>query len=869
MLAGHTMMDSPLENGITDTMMRRVLLQCHTNTAQWRGSTLCQRALTINVDLDSEVFKDLDPPARGANPVMEAPTASTVMQTPHISPLSTDAQEQQSELAASISPQTSTHQPWDFSESGPAATIHEADPPAESAATSTRMTQQQPWRHDANAPALPPSPMVEPQSAMGLIDVPENPYGSDLKAPAPHDDTKSDQDEEASLEDEFCPVSDDGGEDEDMEHGQGASMSGVGSAPLFTALHTVVNEYCEIRPMLFMMMKGHDRYMPNLCEIKVQAVFTNNVCADKNELESWTVIELSNTHQTAPFLENGVIKLPHSLLVFLHLLLFKKVGVSVGADFKRLQNDCGIHHGIALDELFAGHMEWGAMAKECGATVKRTVGLAKLIRILLGRHLPKDPQVHVSPQWADAVLPQEYINYAVLNVYAVSQPIVATTPSGTAIALLAPDGQEVAHGIVALEHPPALNGVVKVKEAKSLASFSSTPFSIVANIQNLCICPSTHNEGSDGPLSGSCTETLGDHQDPELKVLDAGYIDSSSPLTSTLVLNEDEYDGDLESSPEQTIEGSLWLFARALSAAFFIPVAEDKAAMEAVLKDFGMTSNAQLLSIPEWVLSCVQHHVPPPEILLPHVADIIRTYGPIKDATTGQPLFNDHAWEIAKHVMENVQLGYYLDPTDVDLYFEIGKDRHGLMLYHCCRGTNSVKDALVPESSDFWCGWVNGNDYELAHETFSMIQCLPAFFKPLGMLEFDEVFAHEQNIQHKFIAESQGMLMAILPVHTREEHDLFQFLIQLSPLFLDSNWQPNWTALTVVWAGHADGYNIFYKLPEHLKTYYKTWTDFCNEQNTILLNAESQDPHVSTNGRQTTTLLQQGVQKVLMDLASV
>lgn len=32
------------------------------------------------------------------------------------------------------------------------------------------MPQRQPWRHDANAPALPPSPTVEPQSVTGLID---------------------------------------------------------------------------------------------------------------------------------------------------------------------------------------------------------------------------------------------------------------------------------------------------------------------------------------------------------------------------------------------------------------------------------------------------------------------------------------------------------------------------------------------------------------------------------------------------------------------------------------------------------------------------------------------------------------------------
>jgi hypothetical protein len=83
------------------------------------------------------------------------------------------------------------------------------------------------------------------------------------------------------------------------------------------------------------------------------------------------------------------------------------------------------------------------------------------------------------------------------------------------------------------------------------------------------------------------------------------------------------------------------------------------------------------------------------------------------------------------------------------------------------RWTILTMDAIVPESSEFMCGWVNGNDYELAHKTFGMIQLLPVFSKPLGMLEFNEAFAHEYSIRHKFIAESQGTLMAILPVHTR------------------------------------------------------------------------------------------------------
>ncbi|KAG1847003.1 hypothetical protein DFJ58DRAFT_843319 [Suillus subalutaceus] len=1111
-----------------------------------------RRALAIDVDLDSEVFENLDPPARvhtippalpiaprsaacsevplkqttlafrtameGANPVLEAPTASAVMRTPHISPISTDAREQQSEPAASISPQTSTHQPRDFSESGPATTIHEADPPAESVATSSGMPQRQPWRHDANAPALPPSPKrLSRRVRRVLLTVfPENPYGSDLEAPAPRDDTESDRDEEASLEDEFRPVPDDGGEDEDTEHGRGTSTFGsvgrsssrstmplwlsesykvvetmlkkeikqstrtpampkcyeqqrlwVGDASPFLTLltqpsiavepsifhqpaffvwlphcllgdripcpqckasneltkqgkpvflqrlgwigkprravdvarnvyiigyrYSCVHPGCRktyrswssailnvlpapvamqfpfqltyrsvlsnslvlllhssiragIGPVPFMQMLQsfhyenfdnlrlqylelvHDRYkscpkqlwvrkqafgslgdrngyagfVPSAgylrrfydtiierrsTEMKqciamlparvlaidhsfkvpsfiihellakfghpeVQSVSTDNVRADKNELErvfpsllkdvvpvlphsslpllefphgSWTIVELSNTHQVN-----------HRFDVIMNHRTMTNPNVTVAFDMQWPVNlETGIHGPVALiqatyqNTVYLIKLELAssgcrAMAKERGATVKRAVGLAELVGIPLGRHLPKDPQARVSPRWADAVLPQEYINYTVLDVYAVSQvhlqlagmdiaqPVVATTPSGTAIALLAPDGQAVAHGIVALERPPALNGVdvspkrvvmtvskvlvpsfllparlQKAKQAKSLASFSSTPFSIVADIRNLRICPSTHDEGSDGPSSGSCMETLGDHQVPKSGVLDTGYIDSSSTLTSTLVLNEDECDGDSETSPEQTIEGSLrdpaaeaalvgvmepyiarhhglrQPFARALSAAFFIPVAEDKSAMEAVLKGFGTTYNAQLLSKPDVMY---------------------------------------------------------------------------LHLKFSCPVLRSLSQYDVPASSNFRCGWVNGNDYELAHETFGMIQFLPVFFKPLGMLEFNEVFAREQNIRHKFIAESQGTLMAILPVHTR---DLFQLLVQSSPLFSDSNRQPNWSALAVVCAGHADGRNIFYKLPEHLKTYYKTWTDFCNEQNTISLNAEA------------------------------
>ncbi|KAG1884115.1 hypothetical protein F4604DRAFT_1575058 [Suillus subluteus] len=221
----------------------------------------------------------------------------------------------------------------------------------------------------------------------------------------------------------------------------------------------------------------------------------------------------------APFLQNGHINLPHSLLTFLRSPLFKKVSVNIGADFKRLQRDCALD---ATSEPFVGHVELGAMAKEWGAAVKKNVGLAELVATLLQKQLPKDPQIRVSPRWADQVLPSEYTGYAVLDAYAtsqiyfqliemeVAQPVSVDTARGTAIALLTPDGQEVAHGIVALKHPSAIDGIsvtstrvvmtvskvlvpsflmpaslCKVKKAIPLSSCGSPPFLVVTHVRSL------------------------------------------------------------------------------------------------------------------------------------------------------------------------------------------------------------------------------------------------------------------------------------------------------------------------------------------------------------------------------------------------
>ena len=135
-------------------------------------------------------------------------------------------------------------------------------------------------------------------------------------------------------------------------------------------------------------------------------------------------------------------------------------------------------------------------------------------------------------------------------------------------------------------------------------------------------------------------------------------------------------------------------FARALSTAIFFTDPVDKCAVEEVLKKTNTSYEAKLLSKPKWVLARVRRYVPPAEILLSRVAAVIQTFGPLKDSTTGQPLFNEKAWDAAKNILEHIRGGYYSDPPGVSLYFQVGKDKDGLTLYRCCRGTNDLEGGV-------------------------------------------------------------------------------------------------------------------------------------------------------------------------------
>ncbi|KAJ7462855.1 hypothetical protein FB451DRAFT_989406, partial [Mycena latifolia] len=131
-------------------------------------------------------------------------------------------------------------------------------------------------------------------------------------------------------------------------------------------------------------------------------------------------------------------------------------------------------------------------------------------------------------------------------------------------------------------------------------------------------------------------------------------------------------------------------FARALRDAIFIPDPTDKARIiswglrQSPPRDW----NSLLRTSSKWLWRRCKRIIPPPEELYPLVAAVFETFGHLKDAKSGLPLFNASAWAVAKNVLELVQKGFLSDPPGIPLYYALGVDKDGLTLWRNARGSN-------------------------------------------------------------------------------------------------------------------------------------------------------------------------------------
>ncbi|KAJ7869338.1 hypothetical protein B0H14DRAFT_3580668 [Mycena olivaceomarginata] len=181
-------------------------------------------------------------------------------------------------------------------------------------------------------------------------------------------------------------------------------------------------------------------------------------------------------------------------------------------------------------------------------------------------------------------------------------------------------------------------------------------------------------------------------------------------------------------------------FCQALRAAMLVPHPTDKALIEAYLKTHNVTWENMRRFHPKWLWRHCRRTIPPAEHHYAAVHKVFMTYGPLKDAKTGLPLFNTAAWKIAKIFLELIRNGYVSDPPGVQLYYCLGFDKKagGLPIYRCVGHLNSTGHKYTGHDS-IWLldeiqeleitlgehynilpaqlAWVNGNLYVKTEQT--------------------------------------------------------------------------------------------------------------------------------------------------------
>ncbi|TFY78505.1 hypothetical protein EWM64_g5507 [Hericium alpestre] len=398
---------------------------------------------------------------------------------------------------------------------------------------------------------------------------------------------------------------------------------------------------------------------------------------------------------------DGSLNLPNMLLVLLQSERIIKYGVHIKADFMRLFHDCGLAGKLASYQ-------------------RANVSLVDLTARILCRSLLKETSICISTRWDELPLSKDQIDYAALDAYASWKLYEAlharagvpsgvfvslSTPVGTHVKLLSCDHTSViAYGVLSADHPLKFDGVnmmptqalvnvtavlmpaylmwrklLKSKQATPLSELiaSGLPCAVLCCLKDLQTCIGEEAKTVPRPQAQSgqlpsCLpiQPVEPYSDPTLL--------EPEPGVSSLAPSDDEK-ADYDAEQEQKLEDS---------------TADPQSAERA------QTLSA-LLDVPEGAYRSspvhsrqVRRHVPPPEELAPHVLAILQMYGPMKDAVTGQPLFNDATFEAIPPALENLQKGYYSDPPDIPMYMTRGKDANSLTLYRCVRGTNNVEGGI-------------------------------------------------------------------------------------------------------------------------------------------------------------------------------
>ena len=146
------------------------------------------------------------------------------------------------------------------------------------------------------------------------------------------------------------------------------------------------------------------------------------------------------------------------------------------------------------------------------------------------------------------------------------------------------------------------------------------------------------------------------------------------------------------------------------------------------LSKAGMTGkdiDAKMYHNAAFFKECCPRVVLAPSALYWRVRSVFATYGNKTDSATKKSLFNERAWKKANNVLKEILIGYASDPPGISLYVhQIDRDgkprknKYGLPLFHCLRGTNLTEvhhKQMVQSIGSFSSGIEMSDDVRAEH----------------------------------------------------------------------------------------------------------------------------------------------------------
>jgi hypothetical protein len=139
------------------------------------------------------------------------------------------------------------------------------------------------------------------------------------------------------------------------------------------------------------------------------------------------------------------------------------------------------------------------------------------------------------------------------------------------------------------------------------------------------------------------------------------------------------------------------------------------------------------------------------------------------------------------------KIGHY-DTWKVDLLQIMVEQNHGVLLFPY---------------------WVNANDFKDTNESFDIVALQSTeLHEAVNNINLDPKVLGKLSSELKFVAKGMGVPLPFLPVHGKEEMQLFVQLILTATAAFNAD------EMALQWCNHVNGVTIFPKLPVYLREYH-------------------------------------------------